>query len=218
MGTLTAGLSHEIRNPLNAAGLQLAVLERRLRKLEASSQPLLLEPLLLVRDEIRRLETILRDFLQFARPAPARLVPFSMQSLLSGISALLTEQAGRRQVALELSLPTLPEVKGDADQLKQVFMNLAINAIDASPDGGLVRISSSMESGGGLRVSIDDSGTGVPEENRERIFEPFFSTKPQGSGLGLPICRAIITQHFGRIEVHQSALGGARFDVTLPPG
>lgn len=215
VGTLTAGLSHEIRNPLNAASLQLAVLERRVRKLDEKLQQPLLDPLKLVRDEIHRLEHILHDFLQFARPAPVTMLPFSMLELLAGITALLTEQAQRRNVKLELLLPELPEMKGDSHQLKQVFMNLAINALDACPDGGRVVLTASVEVGA-VRVSVEDSGSGITAEQRERIFEPFFSTKPQGSGLGLPISHAIISQHGGRIEVHGSGLGGARFDVVLP--
>ncbi len=217
VGTLTAGLSHEIRNPLNAAGLQLAVLERRVRKLDEAIQQPLLAPLLLVRDEIQRLEHILHDFLQFARPAPAKLLPFSLQELLANITALLAEPAAKRGVALELLVPDLPDVKGDADQLKQVFMNLAINALDACPEGGRVKLSASGE-GNTMRVSVEDSGVGIPPADRDRIFEPFFSTKSQGSGLGLPISHAIISQHGGRIEVHASQLGGARFDVLLPCG
>lgn len=217
VGTLTAGLSHEIRNPLNAAALQLAVLERRVRKLDEGIQQPLLDPLLLVRDEIRRLEHILHDFLQFARPAPATLLPFSLHELLGRITALLAEQAQRRNVTLELVLPEVPELRGDADQLKQVFMNLTINALDACPEGGRVLVSASSEPNA-LRVSVEDSGEGIAPEKRDRIFEPFFSTKPQGSGLGLPISHAIISQHGGRIEVHDSGLGGARFDVVLPLG
>lgn len=217
VGTLTAGLSHEIRNPLNAAALQLAVLERRVRKLDEGIQQPLLDPLLLVRDEIRRLEHILHDFLQFARPAPVTLRPFSLQELLARITALLAEQAEKRGVTLDLLLPELRPVKGDADQLKQVFMNLTINALDACPPGGRVLVGASVENGA-VRVSVEDSGAGISPEQAERIFEPFFSTKPQGSGLGLPISHAIIAQHGGRIEVHGSGLGGARFDVVLPNG
>ncbi len=215
VGTLTAGLSHEIRNPLNAASLQLSVLERRLRKLPEPSQVGLLEPLTLVRDEIRRLEHILKDFLQFARPAPLNLHPLSLQELLSSVLEFLRGDADRRRIALRGGCDITPTIKGDAGQLRQVFLNLVLNALDAAGEGGQVAISCQL-GGGVARVLIDDSGAGVPPELTERIFEPFFTTKAQGSGLGLPITNAIVSQHGGRIEVMKSPFGGARFAVSLP--
>ena len=103
----------------------------------------------------------------------------------------------------------------DADQLRQVFMNLALNAVDAAGTGGMVKVSC-MRNTEGLHVCVDDSGPGVDVAHRDRLFEPFFTTKAQGSGLGLPISHSIVSQHGGRIEVARSPLGGARFEVILP--
>jgi signal transduction histidine kinase len=215
VGTLTAGLSHEIRNPLNAASLQLAVLERRLRKLDPAAQPPLLEPLTLVRDEIRRLEHILQDFLQFARPNPVNAHPVDMKELLRSVVSFLQGDADRRRVTLLSDCDTAPKLRADGDQLRQVFMNLLLNALDAAGEGGLVSVS--CQAGGGqVRVFVDDSGPGVDPAQADRIFEPFFTTKAQGSGLGLPITNGIVSQHGGRLEVSRSPLGGARFTVTLP--
>jgi two-component system, NtrC family, sensor histidine kinase HydH len=215
VGTLTAGLSHEIRNPLNAAALQLTVLERRLRKLDASIQPPLLEPLTLVRDEIRRLEHILQDFLQFARPSPLTLKPVDLREVLTKVVAFMKTDADRRRVKLESTLERSAALNGDHDQLRQVFMNLTLNALDAAGSGGRVAISVELTPTSQI-VHVDDSGPGVPPEVAERIFEPFFTTKAQGSGLGLPITNAIVGQHSGRIEVTRAPLGGARFSVVLP--
>lgn len=215
VGTLTAGLSHEIRNPLNAAVLQLTVLERRVRKLESAMQPPLLEPLTLVRDEIQRLEHILRDFLQFARPAPLTLNPVSMNELLSRVTALMGQDAEKRGVKLTYAPTDSGTVPGDGDQLKQVLMNLTLNALDAAGPGGRVAVTTSADSEF-LHVCVDDSGKGVDPALRDRLFEPFFTTKAQGSGLGLPISSAIVSQHGGRIEIGQAPLGGARFEVLLP--
>ncbi len=217
VGTLTAGLSHEIRNPLNAAALQLTVLERRLRRLDPALQPSLLEPLTLVRDEIRRLEHILQDFLQFSRPTPVTMRPVAVDELLSKVVALLKSDAELRGVELEYSPRSGPLASGDADQLRQVLMNLALNALDAAGRGGKVVFENSSD-GNGVHLYVDDSGPGVSPEQRARLFEPFFTTKAQGSGLGLPISHAIVSQHGGRIELHRSALGGARFEVVLPRG
>jgi signal transduction histidine kinase len=220
VGTLTAGLSHEIRNPLNAAALQLTVLERRLRKLDPALQPPLIDPLTLVRDEIRRLEHILQDFLQFARPTPLHLQPMQLGTVLEKVVAFMGTDADRRGSKLECSVKGSPTISGDQDQLRQVFMNLALNALDAAGPGGEVRIACRYEAGGQgpVVVTVDDSGPGVPKEMAERIFEPFFTTKAQGSGLGLPITNAIVNQHGGRIEVSKGPLGGARFAVVLPRG
>jgi signal transduction histidine kinase len=215
VGTLTAGLSHEIRNPLNAAVLQLSVLERRVRKLEHTQQGPLLEPLTLVRDEIRRLEHIVQDFLQFARPLQLAVKPTALGPLLQKVVAFIITDADRRQVGLEADTSQASTIAGDADQLRQVFMNLLLNAFDAVKEGGRVRLSCEAHPDA-IAVHVDDDGPGVPAEHADRIFEPFFTTKSKGSGLGLPITHAIVSQHGGTLKVTKAPLGGARFTVTLP--
>jgi two-component system, NtrC family, sensor histidine kinase HydH len=216
VGTLTAGISHEIRNPLNAAGLQLAVLERRVRKLAEKLQGTLLEPLGLVRDEIRRLEHLLEDFLQFARPRELDARSVEVQAVLEAVLGLLGGDAERRGIALERQIaPDLPSVLGDAERLRQVMMNLTLNALEAAPKGGRVRVTARAVDRD-VVLAVDDSGPGIPPENAERIFEPFFTTKAAGSGLGLPIVHAIVTQHGGSIGYEKSPLGGTRFWVRLP--
>ena len=216
VGTLTAGISHEIRNPLNAAGLQLSVLERRVRKLGEEQQVPLLEPLGLVRDEIRRLEHLLEDFLQFARPRDLDARPVDVHAVLEAVLGLLGGDAERRGILLEVQIDAeLPAVLGDPERLRQVMMNLALNALEATPRGGRVGVTArAIEND--VMLAVDDSGPGIPPENAERIFEPFFTTKAAGSGLGLPIVHAIVTQHGGSIGYGRSPLGGARFWVRLP--
>ena len=215
VGTLTAGLSHEIRNPLNAAGLQLVVLERGLRKLPASVQPGLLAPLGLVREEIRRLDHLLEDFLQFARPGELVARPVPLAEPIETVLELLAKDAERRKVALVRELERDLAVAGDGERLRQVFMNLVLNALEATPAGGRIRVSAHGE-GDEVVVAVDDSGPGLTPELRARIFEPFFTTKPAGTGLGLPSVHAIVTQHGGTIATDTSPLGGARFEVRLP--
>ncbi|HET7786197.1 MAG TPA: ATP-binding protein [Myxococcales bacterium] len=216
VGTLTAGISHEIRNPLNAAGLQLAVLERRLRKLPEELQKPVMEPLGLVRDEIRRLEHLLEDFLQFARPRELDARPVDVHSVLEAVLGLLGGDAERRGMTLDAQIDgNLPAVLGDAERLRQVLMNLALNAMEAVPQGGRVRVSA-RSVGREVLLAVDDSGPGIPTELAERIFEPFFTTKAAGSGLGLSIVHAIVSQHGGTIGYEKSQLGGARFWVRLP--
>jgi signal transduction histidine kinase len=217
VGTMTAGLSHEIRNPLNAAALQLSVLERRVRKLPDGQQGALLEPLLLVRDEIRRLDHILEDFLQFARPREFRPGSVDMRGVMRRVVDLLSGQAEARKVTLEkapLDAP-LPPVAGEEERLRQVLINLCLNALEATPAGGRVTLSAGHE-GGFVWLTVDDTGPGIPQEARDRIFEPFFTTKAQGSGLGLSIVHAIVTQHGGTLEVDTAPGGGARFILRVP--
>jgi signal transduction histidine kinase len=224
VGTMTAGLSHEIRNPLNAAALQLSVLERRVQRLPRPSQPALLEPLTLVKDEIRRLDHILEDFLQFARPREYVPKSVALGPVVSKVLDLLGGEAERSRVRLERDLQDVPPVAGDEERLRQVLVNLTLNALEAVPQGGWVRVSCRLEepdpdrpdAEGMVSIAVDDSGPGVQGEVRHRIFEPFFTTKAEGSGLGLSIVHAIVTQHGGTVEVHEAPEGGARFLLRLP--
>ena len=216
VGTMTAGLSHEIRNPLNAAGLQLVVLERGIRRLAPEAQPGLLAPLMLVRDEIKRLGHLLDDFLQFARPRDVVARPVELGQVIDAVFNLFAGDAEKRQITLERDVdPALPPIGGDEERMRQVFTNLTLNALEATPAGGKIRaIAQSVRDE--VVVSIENSGTGISPEVRGRIFEPFFTTKPAGSGLGLPIVHAIVTQHGGSISVESPPGKGARFVVRLP--
>jgi signal transduction histidine kinase len=224
VGTMTAGLSHEIRNPLNAAALQLSVLERRLGKLPADVQPALLEPLTLVKDEIRRLDHILEDFLQFARPRVFEPRPVEVVPVAARVLDLLGGEAERRRVKVERDLEPVGAISGDEERFRQVLVNLLLNAFEAAGEGGSVRVSCRAapedpvhpDGPPRVEVAVDDSGPGVPEAVRERIFEPFFTTKARGSGLGLSIVHAIIAQHGGTISVQDAPEGGARFLLRLP--
>jgi signal transduction histidine kinase len=215
VGTLTAGLSHEIRNPLNAASLQLTVLERRLRKLPAEAQPTLLEPLVLVQSEVARLNRILEEFLAFARPHELKLVPVDLGELLAQALDLLVAQADGVQVRLERRFTTVPAVAGDAGRLQQAVFNLLLNAIQATPPGGFVRVEARALDRQ-IELAIEDSGPGIAEPLRQRIFEPFFTTKAGGSGLGLPLVHSIVEQHGGHISIERGEVGGARFILRLP--
>jgi two-component system sensor histidine kinase HydH len=128
---------------------------------------------------------------------------------------LLGGQADARRVRLELEGDGGASVLGEEERLRQVLINLAINALEATPAGGLVRVSAGREADMAW-ITVDDSGPGIPEEIRDRLFEPFFTTKAEGSGLGLSIVHAIVTQHGGTLEVGSSPEGGARLRLRLP--
>ena len=230
VGTMTAGLSHEIRNPLNAAALQLSVLERRIQKLSPGTQGPLLEPLTLVKDEIRRLDHILEDFLQFARPREYVPRPIDIAPVVARVLDLLGGEAERRGIQVDRELApsgALPLIAGDEERLRQVLVNLTLNALEASPDHGRIRVGCELEplepevpgvpgTPARVAVTIEDAGPGVEPAARDRIFEPFFTTKAKGSGLGLSIVHAIVAQHGGTIGVEEGDGGGARFVLRLP--
>jgi two-component system, NtrC family, sensor histidine kinase HydH len=216
VGRLTAGLSHEIRNPLNAASLQLSVLERRVRKLPEAGQSALLEPLVLVRDEIRRLEQTLQDFLLFSRPRELVRKPVSLENLLRNVADLLSGDAGAREVELVVDVaPGTPAATADDGVLRQVLLNLILNALDVSPRKGRIRLMG-CPADEGVELVVSDEGPGIPPELLDRLFEPFFTTKPHGTGLGLAIVHSLVDQHGGRVWVERVDPSGAAFHIRLP--
>lgn len=212
VGTLSAGLAHEIRNPLNSAQLQLRLLDRRLRKV--SDDPKLLEPIQLVQSEILRLSDLVREFLDFARPSDLRLAEIELGMVVRDVLELERHTAEQRDVSIELRHMDQVLVLADRDKIKQVMLNLVRNAVEAVEDYGAVFIDVERTGAGGL-VRIRDTGPGMPPEVLARIFEPFFSTKPSGTGLGMAICHSLIAQHGGDIRVF-SAQTGATVELILP--
>jgi two-component system sensor histidine kinase HydH len=214
VGTLAAGLSHEIKNPLNAASLQLTVLERRLKRLPNLPNDLF-EPLGIVQSEIKRLASFLDDFLQFARPRDLARTSVDVAQLVRDVVELLRPQAAAAHLTIESELAELPPLDADEAKLRQSLVNLVLNAIQATPAGGSVRVVAAVEADD-LCICVDDDGPGVAPDLRHRIFEPFFTTKDAGTGLGLPLVHSIVQQHGGTITIETSPSGGARFHLRLP--
>ncbi|EDM77742.1 sensor histidine kinase / response regulator [Plesiocystis pacifica SIR-1] len=214
VGTLSAGLAHEIRNPLNAASLQLQLLERRVKKV--SEDVKLLEPVGLVQAEIARLSNLVDEFLRFARPADLQLRPVHLDELIKRVVGLLTPEAERAGIDLFATLsPEVGAIEGDAAKLEQVLLNLVRNSIEAlEVTGSEIELSTARGEGGMAELSIRDDGPGIPSEIVSRIFEPFFSTKPMGTGLGLAITHSLIQQHGGSIEVRCEE--GTQILIRLP--
>jgi two-component system, NtrC family, sensor histidine kinase HydH len=215
IGTLTAGLSHEIKNPLNAMALQLTLVRRRIRKLSTELQPALEEPLSLVEHEVKRLNGILEEFLAFARPRELVAAPVDLAETLGKVVDLLAAQAERAGVTLEHHWEIPLALVGDSGRLQQALMNLVLNAIQSTPTGGTVSVTAGRQ-GDDVVACIDDTGRGIPTELQQRIFDPFFTTRAEGTGLGLPLVHQTLQQHHGSIKVETSPLGGARFVVSLP--
>ena len=210
--TLAAGLAHEVRNPLNSALLQLAVLRRRLER--PDSKPESLQPVAnVIEQELQRLDRLVDDFIAFAQPRPLDLRPTDLSSLCRTIGASLAPEAAAASVDLRLELPQhLPTLLADPERLQHVLLNLARNALDAMPDGG--RLTLRVRPGERtVEVDVADTGAGLPEE--APVFDAFFTTKANGTGLGLSIVHRIVSDHGGTVRV-RSRPGDTCFTVSLP--
>ncbi len=214
VGTVSAGLAHEIRNPLNAATLQLQLLERRVRR--SSEDAGVLEPLDTVRQEIARLANLVTDFLTFARPTALDLVQTNLTDIARGVVGLLEPVADERNIVLTLHADAEPVlVEADVQRMKQVLLNVVRNAIDAVPASeGRVDLHIERD-GAGARITVRDNGPGIDKALEARVFEPFFTTKESGTGLGMAITHKVVDLHGGAIAVRND--GGAVFTITLPP-
>jgi PAS domain S-box-containing protein len=215
VGTLAAGLAHEIRNPLNGAHLAVRFLDRTLARAGLEGEPR--EAVRTIDHEIARLSSLVTEFLQFARPQPLVRHPVSLTELLKHASGLLAGAAIDANVTLACDLPTADVVvAGDADKLEQVILNLGRNALEAIADTkkpGRVTLRLRRTPRSAL-VEVRDDGPGLPSPDAP-IFDAFFSTKPAGTGLGLSIAHRIVTDHDGRIDV-ESSPAGTTFRVWLP--
>jgi signal transduction histidine kinase len=174
----------------------------------------------IVPSEIRRLDSILEGLLDYARPIKPVRVPTDLASLLRTSAALAREEAAGRNVTLEESFEEgLPPMVVDGEAVKQVFLNLVRNGLDAAEGSGERRVSIRLAraEGGAQAIEVSDSGPGIDAKTRDRIFHPFFSTKTNGTGLGLAVCRKIVEAHGGKISADSAPGRGAVFTVILPP-
>ena len=215
MQTLTAGLAHEVRNPLNAAKLQLELLDRRLRR--AVDDDRLLEPARLVHHEIGRLGGLLDEFLDFARPAQLAAAEHDLIAIAQHVIELERAAAAAKDVTLALHTTTDRLMAWvDATRVSQILINLVGNAIDATSAGGHVEVRVSTAMDGGVVLTVVDDGPGIPPAVLARIYEPFFSTKEGGTGLGLAIVHSLVELHRGALEV-STGPAGTEMIVRLPP-
>ncbi len=211
LGVLAAGISHEIRNPLTGMKMIVQLLES-----EFSVEDSRREPLRIIQGEIDRLEGIVGNLLDFAKPSKPKAIDVDVGEVIDDCCKLARNQINKQRIRFARNIcENCPQIVGDPDQLKQVFLNILTNAIQAlKPDGLLaINIDQRDES---VVVAFEDSGSGIPPERLPDIFNPFMTTKEDGTGLGLSMAQRIVEEHGGRIEV-QSVLGeGSTFSVVLP--
>ncbi len=212
LGQLAAGLAHEIRNPLTSIHILIHSLMERLPTENAHRQDLKV-----ITEEIDRINEIVNQFLRFAKPAPPSFEKTEVVSLVEEILPLLRPQIEKQQIEVQREFQALPLVLMDREQVKQALFNLILNAVQAMPSGGkLILGGKNSEDGQWIQLLIRDTGTGISEDHLPLLFDPFFSTREEGMGLGLSITHRIIDQHHGKIEVESSPGKGTLFTVWLP--
>jgi signal transduction histidine kinase/HAMP domain-containing protein len=245
LGRLTAGIAHEVKNPLNAMIIHLELLRTKIRNFASVAQPQAvaaaatgtlglsstpavapalppaaqsaLEHVEIIESEIRRLDGVVQGFLKFTRPEDLRLAPVRVPEMLAAIQSVVEPEAKKNGVKVSMDCSAaIPPVNGDAGMLRQVFLNLAINACQAMPQGGSLRISCAPVSHQRVEVRLEDTGVGIAKEHLSKIFDLYFTTKDHGTGIGLSMVYRIVQLHDGEIEVESTQGRGTTFRVLLP--
>ena len=215
LGRLAAGVAHEINNPLAGILIYTELLGQQMAENDENRQ--YIQEII---DQTLRCRQIVTRLLEFSRQSLGQKTLFDVNQVINRCVQLLSHQATFHNVKIDLELdPELPQILGDVVELQQVFTNLLINAADAMQGTGLITVTSHKASAGNsITLSFADTGSGIPAEIRDKIFEPFFSTKPvgKGTGLGLFIVFGVIQRHGGSIQVDSAPGGGTIFTITLP--
>jgi len=217
LGLLASGLAHEIRNPLNAMNMNLQMLEEELRANPDLNDQEWGELLESTKTEIKRLESLVNNFLTYARPSQPHFETRDLNGLVKELARFLEADFRKSGVELRTALePLLPTVEIDETQFKQALMNLLVNARQVLGGGGHVTVHTRAGAGGEVVLEVEDDGPGIPPEVRERIFEVFYSSRGGGTGLGLPIARQIVERHGGTIDMETEVGRGTTFRIQLP--
>jgi two-component system sensor histidine kinase HydH len=212
VGQVAAGLAHELRNPLTAIKMLVQA-----NREDAELQDLPAEDLRVIELEIRRMEDRLNVFIDFARPPRPERRLVDLKTVVDQTLALVGGRARKQRVALNFEPPPSPvEVEADGEQLRQLLVNLALNALDSMPRGGVLDVEIRPAADGQVEVVVLDTGPGIPARHFARLYEPFFTTKETGLGLGLPVSQRIAHDHGGMLCAANRPQGGARFMLRLP--
>ncbi len=216
VGTLTAGIAHELNNPLNNISLNAEALHEGLATYTDAQKQKMLDDIV---SQVERASATVRNLLDFTRVEKPVLISLSLSDIVREARRLVTNEAEINRVEFRIEMPeNLPRVLGNPRDLQQVFLNLFLNAIQAMPKGGLLAVRGTRIGDGAVEVDVVDTGIGIPEENLGSVFDPFFTTKETGAGtgLGLAVSYGIIEKHNGSIAVHSKVGEGTTFTVRIP--
>ncbi len=211
LGRLAAGIAHEVNNPLQPV---LNCLEGAIEDVQ-NAKAVDLESLRVAESEVQRIKSIVSRLLDFSRPGTEERIMVNVHDLIQEVLMLINKQLQRTRVKVETQLQPVEQVSGSPTQLKQVLLNLVLNAMESMPDGGVMTFQTYPEQNG-VALAVADTGIGMADATMTRIFEPFYSTKGEGTGLGLSVSYGIIQGHGGRINVESEAGKGSRFVIWLP--
>lgn len=234
LGRLMAGVAHEVKNPLNAMTIHLELLRSKLARVSdpvvatagASSLPGadlrppssdIAKHVDIITKEIRRLDTVLNGFLKFARPDELKLQPTHLSNVLSDVVTTMAPEVEQARVTLKYECPRdLPDIKADPAMLRQALLNLALNACQAMPNGGTLRMTCRAAARDRVEIDVEDTGVGIPPDHLQKIFDLYFTTKEKGSGIGLSMVYRIVQLHDGEVEVQSTPGRGTRFRLVFP--
>ncbi|HWQ34455.1 MAG TPA: ATP-binding protein [Blastocatellia bacterium] len=211
LSRITSGVAHEVKNPLHAMVLHLELLNA---KLETGLDPK--THVQVLTSEVNRLNRVVQTFLDFTRPVELKLLETDANTLVREVMLLAADARADNIEIIERYAEGPLQIKADADLLKQAILNIVINGCQAMTDGGQLRVSTSRDPKGQVQITVSDQGPGIPENVRDKIFNLYYTTKPQGSGIGLAQAFRAVQLHNGRIEVDSQPGAGARFRITLP--
>jgi signal transduction histidine kinase len=217
LGRLTSGVTHEVKNPLNAMRIHLELLRARLAMTGQPTRPDIAENLEVIAHEIQKLDRVVQGFLRFIRPQDLRLAPVDINALLADVARVARPEAARAGVEIMLEQGrALPRVTADSELIAQASANLVTNAIQAMPGGGTLVVASRRAAPGGVEIRVADQGVGIPAENLDKIFRLYYTTKAEGSGIGLAMVYRIVQMHDGRVDVESTVGKGTTVTLTLP--
>jgi two-component system, sporulation sensor kinase E len=214
--TLTAGVAHEIKNPLGSIGIHLELMKKEMSGKQKIETRKVMENLLIIKEEVERLNRIVVDFLFTVRPMNAELSYGELNRVVRELLDFMKFELSEAGITVDTDLAKAgPQILMDERYMKQAVLNILKNAISAMPDGGTLRVQT-VQKGNELLLKIGDTGVGIPDEHMDKIFEPYFTTKDFGSGLGLTLVYKIVKEHMGDIEINSKVGEGTSITLSFP--
>jgi signal transduction histidine kinase len=217
LSRLSAGVAHEVKNPLNATVIHLELLKEQLSARSSGAPASALDHVAIIAAQMRRLDEVVQGFLRFIRPEDLKLDRVQPGVLIEAIRPIVSAEAERHGIELRIEIGNwLPDVRVDSGMMQQALLNLALNACQAMPNGGRLRLSAAVASGKRVEIVCEDNGPGIKPEHLDRIFDLYFTTKEKGSGIGLSMVYRAVQLHDGEIQVQSIPGRGTTFRVLLP--